>query len=73
MNESVSETQREVQDELYELAAWLKGIRFRLLGLVATLPESSPCREVIECVIADAILPAIRDLTAAAEQLAESR
>lgn len=65
------ETEQEVQEELYETAAWLKGLRFRLLGTASLLPESAPAREVIECVIADAILPAIRDLTTAAEQLAE--
>jgi hypothetical protein len=68
----VTEFEREAQDELYEAAAWLKGLRFRLLGVVSTLPESASARQVAECVVADAILPAIRDLTAAAEQLAES-
>lgn len=68
----MSETERDVQNELYEVAARLKEIRFQLLGAASILPESSPARQVAECVIADAILPAIRDLTAAAEQLAEN-
>ena len=68
----MSETESEAQDEFFEVAARLKEIRFRLLGVVSLLPESAPARQVAECVVADAILPAIRDLTTAAEQLAES-
>lgn len=68
----VKDVEQAAQDELFEAVANLKSLRFRLLGVGSTLPESASARQVVECVVADAILPAIRDLTAAAEQLAES-
>lgn len=67
----MTDTEEAAQDELFETVAGLKGMRFKLLGVCATLPESAPAREVIECVLADAIVPAIRDLRTAAEQLSE--
>lgn len=59
------------QAELFEIVAGLKGARFKLLGICSTLPESSPAREVAECILADAIAPAIRDLLSAAERMEE--
>jgi hypothetical protein len=47
------------------VTADLEAARYRLLGIHASLPERSALRPVIECVLADAIAPAIRDLSAA--------
>lgn len=71
------------QAELWEVATALEAIRFRLLGVKATLPESPyetamlegeevmdislEVRSIIECVLADCIEPAIRDLRDASE------
>ncbi|MFL6294159.1 MAG: hypothetical protein ACJ759_24960 [Thermoanaerobaculia bacterium] len=62
---------QDAQNELFEAVANLKTFRFRLLGVASTLPSSTAWREIIECVLADAVEPAIRDLTTAAELLAE--
>lgn len=60
---------QDAQNELFEAVANLKTFRFRLLGVASTLPSSTAWREIIECVLLDAIEPAIRDLTTAAELL----
>lgn len=67
----MKDVEQEAQDELFEAVANLKTFRFRLLGVASTLPSSKAWKEIVECVLADAIEPAIRDLTNAAEVLAE--
>lgn len=67
----MKDVEQAAQDELFEVVANLKGLRFRLLGVGSTLAPSKAGREVVECVLVDAIEPAIRDLTTAAELLAE--
>ncbi|HET9227373.1 MAG TPA: hypothetical protein VFR31_11950 [Thermoanaerobaculia bacterium] len=63
--------EEEAQNELFEVVAQLRGIRFRLLGIGSLFPPEADCKEIIECVLADAVAPAIRDLTRAAELLAD--
>jgi hypothetical protein len=61
----------DARNELFEAVANLKSFRFRLLGVASTLPAETAWKEIIECVLMDAVEPAIRDLTTAAELLAE--
>lgn len=68
---SVRDVEQAAQDELFEAVANLKSLRFRLLGVGSTLPSSTAGREIVECVLVDSLEPAIRDLTTAAELLAE--
>ena len=67
----MTDMEQEAQNEMFEIKAQLSGIRFKLLGLCSTFPPSAAWREIIECVLADAIEPAIRDLTTAAELFAD--
>lgn len=67
----MKDVEQAAQDELFEAVANLKSLRFRLLGVGSTLPSSMEGREIVECVLVDAIEPVIRDLTIAAELLAE--
>jgi hypothetical protein len=67
----VKDDEQDAQNELFEAVANLKTFRFRLLGVASILPSSTAWREIIECVLMDAVEPAIRDLTTAAELLAE--
>lgn len=62
--------QAAAREQISEITAELKAIRFRLLGVHASLPTEGPgaeMRTVIECVLADAIEPALRDLRAAVD------
>lgn len=58
--------------QLREIAADLEALRFRLLGVHASLPPdeepsfSTGVRAALECILADSLEPAIRDLQAAA-------
>jgi hypothetical protein len=63
----MNDAEQAAQDELFETVVHLKSLRFRLLGVASTLPSSTPWREIVECVLVDAVEPAIRDLTTAAE------
>jgi hypothetical protein len=79
----VSEPEEMAQDQLREIVRDLEATRFRLLGVRGTLPptpleivdllENEPpdtpadIRTVIQCVLADHLLPAIHDLRAASE------
>lgn len=67
----MNDAEQAAQDELFEAVANLKSMRFRLLGVASTLPSAKAWREIVECVLADAVEPAIRDLTTAAELLAD--
>lgn len=67
----MNDNEQDAQNELFEAVANLKTFRFRLLGVASTLPSATAWRKTIECVLMDAVEPAIRDLTTAAEQLAE--
>lgn len=80
-------TEEEAQEELRAIAANLEAIRFRLLGVRASLPVpvtepvmlvgememdvSTEVRSVIECVVNDFINSAIRDLRSAADYAAD--
>lgn len=69
-----------VPEQLQMIATDLEGVWFRLLGMQASLPppqegdleeDAVPdLRDVIHCVIADSIVPAIHDLKAAVADLA---
>jgi len=67
----VKDGAEDARNELFEAVANLKTFRFRLLGVASTLPATTAWKEIIECVLMDAVEPAIRDLTTAAELLAE--
>ena len=67
----MKDNEQDAQNELFEAVANLKTFRFRLLGVASTLPSATAWRETIERVLMDAVEPAIRDLTTAAELLAE--
>ncbi len=78
-----SEPETEAKEQLREIVAELEAIRFRLLGIQSSLPDSpverfpplegaemepgSEIRAVIGCVLDDSIRPAIRDLRNMAE------
>lgn len=78
-----SEPESEAKDQLREIVAELEAIRFRLLGIQSSLPDSpmerfpplegnkmepgAEIRAVIGCVLDDSIRPAIRDLRNMAE------
>jgi hypothetical protein len=58
-------------EQLRQVAEELKGIRFRLLGMAATLPEyreeeepdrAMDARNLTECLVYDYVEPAIRDI-----------
>lgn len=82
-NLACSESEATAQAQLRQIAMELEAIRFRLIGLQATLsvpPQedamlageldmdvSTEVRSVIDCVLNDSIQPAVRDLLAAAE------
>lgn len=58
------------REQLSEIAAEVEAIRFRLLGVHASLPpdgSSLEIRTVIECLLADAFGPALRDLRTLAD------
>jgi hypothetical protein len=58
------------REQISEITAELEAIRFRLLGVHASLPPeglAAEMRTVIECVLADAFEPALRDLRAAVD------
>lgn len=65
-----------IQDQLRAMAVILTAVRERLAGLSASLPEEDGeleaeatgpgLRSVVECILADSVEPAIRDLLAAA-------
>jgi hypothetical protein len=58
------------REQISEIAADLEAIRFRLLGVHASLPPEGPAtgmRADIECILADAIEPALRDLRSAVD------
>jgi hypothetical protein len=77
-----AEAEASAQAQLRQIATDLEAIRFRLEGVRASLPVpsseaamlvgelemdiSTEVRSVIECVLNDSILPAIRDLLEAA-------
>jgi hypothetical protein len=79
----MSEREFEAQTQLRGVVEELKGIRLRLEKIAASLPvpareevmlldEEEPdvateVRAIVECVLADQIGPAVRDLVAAAE------
>jgi len=78
----MTEAAAAAQEQLRAIARDLSGIRYRLLGVIASLAEGRPddpgeedeersdhvteMRSVAECVLADNIRPAIDDLLAAA-------
>jgi hypothetical protein len=82
-------TEEEAQGQLRAIAADLEAIRFRLLGVRASLPVpatepamlvgelemdvSTEVRSVIECVVNDFINSAIRDLRTAADYVGDGR
>jgi uncharacterized protein (DUF1501 family) len=85
----VAVTAAAAREQLQRIAAELDDLRFRLLGVQATLPEpigesvklldveemdpSTEMRTVIGCVLSDWIGPAIRDLQDAAAFPEEAR
>jgi len=82
-------TEEEAQEQLRVIATDLEGIRFRLLGVRASLPVpvtepamlvgememdvSTEVRSVIECVVNDFINSAIRDLRSAADYSGDAK
>lgn len=78
-----TESETQAKEQLREIVAELEAIRFRLLGIQASLPDSpaerfpplegdemdpwSEIRAIIGCVLDDSIRPAIRDLRNMAE------
>lgn len=76
----MTETETETQEALRDVVEELKGIRSRLQELARALPVSAEedemleeepdvateVRSIIECVLADQIGPAVRDLDTAA-------
>lgn len=81
----MTEPEAAAQEQLREIAADLKTIRFRLQGVKGSLPvpkeeeamllgerdmdASTEVRSVIECVLNDSIDPAIQDILAAADSM----
>lgn len=77
------------QEEVRDAVEALKGVRSRLRNIVAALPRSpqedsmdageeepdvaTEVRSILECVLADQIEPAVRDLAAAAEYRRKGR
>lgn len=64
-------TEKAAQEEIHDLIRSLEALRFRLVGLRASLPAppdkeetdgATDLRTVIDCVLADSLGPAIRDL-----------
>ncbi|HSK75317.1 MAG TPA: hypothetical protein VLQ45_02580 [Thermoanaerobaculia bacterium] len=58
------------REQIPAITAELEAIRFRLLGAHASLSPEGPgagMRAAIECILADAIEPALRDLRAAVD------
>lgn len=58
------------REQISEIAADLEAIRFRLLGVHASLPPEGPAarmRADLECILADAVEPALRDLRSTVE------
>lgn len=64
-------TERIVREEIRDVIRELEALRFRLLGVHASLPTSEARREedavvdvrsVLECVLEDSLRPALRDL-----------
>lgn len=82
-------TEEEAQEQLRAIAADLEAIRFRLLGVRASLPVpvtepamlvgememdvSTEVRSVIECVVNDFIDSAIRDIRSAADYAGDEK
>ncbi len=64
-------TRAEAEPQVARAAEQLETVRWQLLGIVLSLPESpageADLRRVLECVLADRILPALEDLRSALE------
>lgn len=68
-------TEKAAQEEIHDVIRSLEALRFRLVGVRASLPASgdedkeadgaTDLRTVIDCVLADSLGPAIRDLNKA--------
>lgn len=64
-------TEKSVREEIRDVARDLEALRFRLLGVRASLPAPAERKEedavadvraVLECVLEDSLGPALRDL-----------
>lgn len=64
-------TEKDVREEIRDVARDLEALRFRLLGVRASLPAPRAAREedavadvrsILECVLEDSLRPALRDL-----------
>ena len=59
-------TRAEAQPQVARAADQLESVRWQLLGIALSLPESpageADLRRVLECVLADRIQPALEDL-----------
>lgn len=69
-NATTTDPESAAREQISEITAELEAIRFRMLGVHATLPPEGHAleiRTVIECVLADAFEPALRDLRAAVD------
>jgi hypothetical protein len=73
IQETTAITERAAKEEIRDVVRSLEALRFRLVGVRASLPaptdeETDPAadlRTVIDCVLADSLGPAIRDLNKA--------
>lgn len=75
IQETTAITEKAAQEEIWDVIRTLEALRFRLVGLRASLPASqdkeeadgaTDLRTVIDCVLTDSLGPAIRDLRKAA-------
>lgn len=58
-------THAEAEQQVARVADLLESVRWQLLGIAISLPEEeteAELRHVLECVLADRILPALGDL-----------
>lgn len=64
-------TEKDVREEIRDVVRDLEALRFRLLGVRASLPVPRAAREedavvdvrsLLECVLEDSLRPALRDL-----------
>jgi hypothetical protein len=59
-------TRAEAEPQVARAADQLESVRWQLLGIALSLPESpageADLRRVLECVLADRVLPALEDL-----------
>jgi hypothetical protein len=74
IQETTAITQRAAKEEIRDVVRGLEALRFRLVGVRASLPaateEADPAadlRTIIDCVLTDSLNPAIRDLRKAAQ------